>query len=96
MTNNALQWTPLNMATSCQAKMAIITDGLHYPKFLFGKQSKQTKFLKQNWLDIIAIAVAILSGVYCCYKFNNSILMLSQLRLCIVKSQMENVSTTDE
>ena len=52
------------MATSGQAKMAIITGWIYYPKFLF---SKKSKFLYKsghiNRLDILS--VDILSGVYC-------------------------------
>ena len=59
-----VQWTLLNIATSGQAKMAVITDWIYYPEFLF---SKKSKFLYEsghiNRLDILS--VDILSGVYC-------------------------------
>ena len=59
-----IQWTPLNMATSGQAKMAIITGWIYYPEFLF---SKKSQFLSKsghiNRMD--RLSVDILSGVYC-------------------------------
>ena len=64
-----VQWSPLNMPTSGQATMAIITGWLYYPEFLF---SKKSKFLSKsghiNRMDILSVDK--LSGVYCTRSVN--------------------------
>ena len=77
---NKIQWTPLNMAASGQAKMAIITGWLYYPGFLF---SKKSKFLYKSGhiYRLYILSVDILRGVYCNWANYRGFRKYSRLRL---------------